>query len=148
MIESTAVIMKQKKVTLPAIIASALLLVSCVVTLNREHMLFRIEDIFYQSWMIDENIKGTDVVVTLRDADPDLEVISIVYSGIKVPVSKTAEGGRMIIRGVINPGLSLTEPNLYETTDLSDRIIYSYKGEESFYPLVNIRRENMKYYKR
>ncbi|MDT8402484.1 MAG: hypothetical protein RQ743_12380 [Bacteroidales bacterium] len=118
---------------------------SCVALIKSEHNLFHVHDIYYQSWMVRDLEKGTDVFIEFRDLDEDVEFSSLVFRGIEVDLSIVSEGRSTIVKGTINTGPSLIENYEYEVTGETDMIKYTYGGREFSYPLKNIRRENTRF---
>lgn len=119
--------------------------VSCVTLSNSEHDLFRLHDIYYQSWMVKDLEKGTDVFLELRDVDEGVEFTSLVFRGIEVKVSSAFDGRKTIVKGTINTGPSLIENYEYEVKGGDDIIKYTYHGKEFSYPVKNIRREKTRF---
>ena len=120
----------------------------CSTKLTNSHKLFMITDIYYYSWMLGEEEKGTDLIIEVTDRKASVEFISITYRGIEVPVSITEKGRSLIIKGTINTGNSIIDNIEYRVTGEPDKINYTYNGSAHSYPLINIRRENSKYYRR
>ncbi len=100
---------------------------------------FRIKKAEYNSWVRDENIRGTDMVIILSHVKPDIVFKSITYRGIEVPVTVSTKGRRAIIKGTLNVGESIVEPVEYEVTGESDRITWE-SGGSSGYTEVSFRR--------
>lgn len=118
---------------------------SCVTLMKSDHNLFHVEDIFYQSWMVRDLEKGTDVIIKFRNVDEEVEFTSLVFRGIEVDLNISPEGRRTIAKGTINTGPSLIENYEYEVTGETDMIKYKYRGKEFSYPLKNIRREDTRF---
>lgn len=118
---------------------------SCITLSTSEHELFKIRDVYYQSWAIKDLEKGTDVIIELRDLDENVEFTSLVFRDIEVDVNVTTEGRISIVKGTINTGPSLIENYKFEVTDSGDMVKYSYRGREYSYPLKNIRRKNTRF---
>ncbi len=115
---------------------------SCVTLFNSEHNLFHVNDIYYQSWMLDDTEKGTDLYMELEEADTDVVFTSVVFRGIEVDVNVSSEGNKTIVKGTFNFGPSHIENYEYRVTGESDMIKFSYRGKEFSYPLRNVRRES------
>lgn len=118
---------------------------SCTALFNSGHDLFRISDIYYQSWMLKDIEKGTDVIIELKGVDDDVEFTSLVFRGIEVDVNATKAGGKTTVKGVINTGPSLIENYEYEVTGADDVLKYKYRGKEFAYPLKKIRRQKTRF---
>lgn len=117
----------------------------CSTVFKNKHELFHINDIYYQSWMVQDTEKGTDVIIDIILLDDRVEFTSMVFRGIEVDVSIIPEGRRTILRGVINTGPSLLESYEYEVKKSDDVIRYTYQGREFSYPLVNIQRKSTRF---
>ncbi len=118
---------------------------SCITLFNSEYDLFLVHDIYYQSWMVKDLEKGTDVFIEFREVDEEVEFTSLVFRGIEVKVNSTFDGRKTIVKGTINTGPSLIENYEYEVTGADDIIKYKYHGKEFSYPLKNIRREDTRF---
>lgn len=118
---------------------------SCATLYNTQHELFQIVDLYYQSWVVRDLEKGTNVIIKFRNLDKDIEFESLVFRGIEVDISVLNEGRKTIVKGTINTGPSLIENYEYEVTGSGDMIKYKYMGREFSYPLKNIKRENTKF---
>lgn len=114
----------------------------CSVLLKSEHELFRITDAYYQSWMVKNLEKGTDVFVELKKLDENVEFTSLVFRGLELDITASSEGSKTLIKGTINTGPSLIENYDYKAGGPNDIIRYAYDGREYDYPLKNVRREN------
>ncbi len=121
------------------------LISGCSAMLKSEHELFRIQDVYYQSWMVRNLEKGTDVFVELKNLDADVEFISLVFRGVEVDVTASSEGNKTVIKGTINTGPSLIENYEYKRGGPGDVIRFVYEGREYDYPLKNIRREKTEF---
>jgi len=133
-------IMRPLQVLIPVFIT--VLLSGCATAFRTDHELFRIKDIYYRSWMLQDQEKGTDVYVELVNADPDVVFTKLVFRGIEVDVISTTEGRKTAVKGVINTGPSIIENYDYDIGGTKDVIRYIYKAKEFEYPLKNVRREN------
>jgi len=117
----------------------------CVSVSKNMHEIFHVNDIYYQSWMVQDTEKGTDIIIDLIVLDDNVEFKTLVFRGIEVDVSEYQEGRRTILKGVINTGPSLIESYEYETNKTDDMVNYSYNGRDFSYPLVNIQRRSTRF---
>ncbi|MDZ7739957.1 MAG: hypothetical protein U5K32_13010 [Bacteroidales bacterium] len=106
----------------------------CSALLKTEHELFRIQDVYYQSWMVRDIEKGTDVIIELKNLDADVEFTSLVFRGLEVDVTSSSEGSKTVIKGTINTGPSIIENYDYKPGGPFDIIRYVYRGNEYDYP--------------
>lgn len=120
---------------------------TCVTLFNSEHELFKIKDIYYQSWVVRDLEKGTDVIIEMQNLDEQVEFTSLTFRGIEVDVNVKQEGSRTIVKGTINTGPSLIEDYEYKSTGSDNMIKYKYRGKEFSYPLKNIERESTRFIK-
>jgi hypothetical protein len=114
----------------------------CITLFNSEHNLFHVNDIYYQSWMLDDTEKGTDLVLELEKADEDVEFTSVVFRGFEVDANVIPKGNKTIVKGTYNFGPSIIENYDYQLSGENDMIKYNYRGKEFSYPLRNVRRES------
>lgn len=117
----------------------------CSAVLNKEHELFRIQDVYYRSWMVRDIEKGTDVFVELKKLDEDIKFTSLIFRGLEVDVTSSSEGSKTVIKGTINTGPSIIENYEYKRGGPGDAIRFVYEGREYDYPLKNIRREKTEF---
>lgn len=114
---------------------------SCVTLFDSEHNLFHVNDVYYQSWMLDDTEKGTDLHVELEEADADIEFTSVVFRGFEVDVNVSLKGSKTILKGTYNFGPSIIENYDYKLSGENDMIKFNYRGRKFSYPLKNVRRE-------
>jgi len=134
-----------KLIQIVTVIFVLCILNSCATIHTSGHELFRIKDIYYQSWAIKDLEKGTDVIIELSNLDDNIEFISIIFRDIEVDVNVTTEGRKTIVKGTINTGPSFIEDYEYEVTESEDIIKFKYRESEFSYPLKNIRREKTRF---
>lgn len=136
-----------KRIQLFTVLIAMFIFSACVTLFNSEHELFKIKDIYYQSWVVKDLEKGTDVIIEMKNLDDEVEFTSLIFRGIEVDVSMKIEGSKTIVKGTINTGPSLIENYEYKSTGSDNMIKYKYKGEEFSYPLTNIERESTRFIK-
>lgn len=117
----------------------------CSAMLKTEHELFRIQDVYYHSWMVRDIEKGTDVFVELKKLDEGVEFTSLVFRGLEVDVTSSSEGSKTVVKGTINTGPSIIENYEYKPGGPGDVVRFVYEGREYDYPLKNIRREKTEF---
>ncbi len=137
--------MHMRLIKIFSVIIILTLISGCSAMLKTKHELFRIHDVYYQSWMVRDIEKGTDVFVELKKPDPDVEFTSLVFRGVEVDVTASSNGNKTVIKGTINTGPSLIENYDYKTSGVGDVIRYIYAGRKYDYPLKNVRRENSEF---
>ena len=124
------------------------MITGCSVKFISSHNLFSISDVYYYSWMLGEDERATDIIIEISNPGESVEFKSITYRGIEVPVSITEKGKTLIVKGTINTGKSTIENLQFTVTGEPDKIDYMYKGSQHSYPLINIRREDTRYFKK
>lgn len=112
---------------------------------NSTGKFFLIRDAYYQSWIVNENEKGTNIVIELTGVQPGILFDSIVYRGIRLSVAVQDKDGIVYLKSKQNVGSSkLSTEN--GTAPGPDRILFRYNGTNQSYILKEIRRLNTKYY--
>ncbi|MCD4768984.1 MAG: hypothetical protein K8R35_02310 [Bacteroidales bacterium] len=133
---------------IPIALVMLIVFAGCSAKITNSQKPFKVTDVYYYSWMLGEDEKGTDIIIEVTNREASVEFKSITYRGIEVPVSVTEEGRSLIIKGTINTGESTIDNMEYRVTGEPDKINYTNNGSGHSYPLINIRRENSKYYRR
>lgn len=106
---------------------------------------FKVKRSFYQSWIISENEKGTDIVLELTSIKKGVTFDSLIFRGIKVKAFVTTLKKGVEIKGIISSGKSRIKID-YEVVNLPDQLIYHLNGEKKELLLKNIRREKTRVY--
>jgi hypothetical protein len=124
---------------------SFILFTSCTMVKSKENPDFIIANSYYQSWMKNENEKGTTVVIEVRKSKEGVVFDSLIFNHKKIPVFSMKNKQSLILKGVINsPTSSL--PMKITVVNEPDQLIYHYQGERKLVKLNNIHRKDMKYY--
>jgi len=118
---------------------------SCSILNNQHEKLFKVEDTYYQSWMVNEQEKGINIFIEVSDVKNGVLFDSIIYRGMQIPATIESNENNVVIKGTFLSTSARIEAN-HSPTDKPDQFSYSYKGKHHFYKLKDIRRENMKYY--
>jgi hypothetical protein len=121
---------------------------SCNILNNQQKKLFTVKDAYYQSWIVDEQNKGTTITIVLSEIDNSVNFDSLVFRGIQMPVDVESKDGTSIIKSTYSQHQNLFIEKSNNPTFGNDALIYTYKGEKKYYKLESIRREDMKYNKR
>jgi hypothetical protein len=106
---------------------------------------FTLKDAYYQSWIVNENEKGTNIYIDLSDVAKEVEIDSIIFRGFKLPALREDKDGLVHLKSTLNIGMSKIQTENVVIKD-PDQLIYRYRGIKHSYILKNIRRKNMKYY--
>lgn len=124
---------------------SGILIHSCG-SINKVRMRdFTIKDAYYQSWILNENEKGTDVFVVIRNVGSGIEFRSIIFRGRELPISITKEKGTIVLRAGFTVGVSKLEQKT-KVSNKEDQLIYQIGGVNKILILKEIRRKETKYY--
>jgi hypothetical protein len=130
---------------LKILIISAVFLSYCRTMKNSAEKLFIIKDAYYQSWIINENEKGTNIIIEITNMQPGIIFDSIVFRHTRLPASYQEKDGVIYLKSVLYIGLSqLTSKNV--TVSSPDMILFRYNGTNQSYILKEIRRLKTKYY--
>lgn len=108
-------------------------------------MPFRINSAYYQSWVMSENERGTDIILRLKNVRKRIKFDSIVFRGVELPVFTSAEKGGIILKSILPTGQSRIRIGSHVTGG-PDQLIYRIKGERKSYPLKNLERKETRNY--
>jgi hypothetical protein len=137
--------MKRKFLTQSYLLILLFFIISCGVLNHRQIKHFIVKDAYYQSWILNENEKGTNIYLLLTDIEKGISFDSIIFRGLQMPVSIKTEGEITTLKSTINIDPAKLESEK-KPTDRPDQLIYSLDGKIYTYKLETIRREKMKYY--
>ena len=106
---------------------------------------FKIIDAYYQSWVINENEKGIDIVIELKNVRSGLEFQSIIFRGLELPISIKKENNTTYLKAAYTIGLSKLD---YKKTPSSkeNQLIYQIDKVKKTVLLKEIRRKKTKFY--
>ena len=107
--------------------------------------IFKVKNAFYQSWMKNENDKGTNLSIEMINVQQGIVFDSIVFRGNMLPVFSDIENNvtklsAALIVGI--PRISLEK----KIVNKPNQLLYQYNGKRYYYP-VNFQRKEMKYLK-
>lgn len=105
---------------------------------------FQVKDAFYQSWLLNENEKGTNIILTLEKVDKNVVFDSLIFRGVRLAVAISFENNQVILKSALSVGISRFETNK-KLVQKPDQLLYKYFGSRGYYPLKDIRREKGKY---
>lgn len=121
------------------------LIASCRCYQCADDKLFIIKDAWYQSWVVDENERGTDIFIEITDIKNGVVFDSIVFRGLRLPVFVEKRDSMIVIKSIIEAPLSKLHIK-NEFVGKPDQLIYHYKGTSHSQALKEIRSKSMKYY--
>jgi|GEM_PF-2410889 len=106
---------------------------------------FTVKKAFYQSWVISENEKGTNVVLELTRIRKGVTFDSIIFRGVRMKalVSATKRGAE--IKSILPSGKSRIKITI-EVVNLPDQLIYHQEGERKVFFLKDLKRKNTRFY--
>jgi hypothetical protein len=122
-----------------------ILLYNCAALKNTDEKFFTFKESFYQSWLTNDNEKGTNIYVVVVDIKPGVVFDSMVFRGVKLPLSLEEKNGQTQLKSVLHKDMSVFQ-NEKEITGLPDQLIFHYNNMKNFFLLTDIRRVDMKYY--
>lgn len=137
--------MNKKLKIMLSVTFSFLILCECNMAKSSGEKYFKIEEAFYQSWLKNENDKGTTVTIILSSIKNNIQFDSIVFRGQQITVSAENKENTTILSATIYSGIHKLNINS-KPVNKPDQLIFRVNGETHIYILKNIRREKMKYY--
>jgi len=112
---------------------------------QHHHDLFKVNEAYYQSWVVSENDKGTDILLTLNKVEDGVKFDSIIFRGVRLVVFVTKNKNEVSIKSILPSGI----PRLKlenEVVNLPDQLIYQFNGIRKTYLLKSIKRKNTRFY--
>jgi hypothetical protein len=122
-----------------------ILISGCSSLRNANDKFFTLKNAYYQSWMINNNDKGTNIYIELTDVKPGVEFDSVVFRGIKIPVFIDEKDSITKLKSILYRDLDIFFKN-QKVSNLPDQLIYHYHNSKYSFKLDTIRRINMRYY--
>ena len=131
----------------PAVFYSPLLFIflNCN-TIQQEKASFKLEDAYYQPWVINDNEKGTDVIIELTHVAKEITFDSIVFRGVQLPVFLLEGKDKLILKSKLYVGLARL-PIASKPNHKPDQLIYIYMGRKYSFLLKKIRPLKTIYYR-
>jgi hypothetical protein len=136
--------MKYKTVNISFFLILAPILTNCSSMKYSGEKLFTLQDAYYQSWVINENEKGTNITVEVTHVKDGVVFDSIIFRGLKLPVFIEEKDGITYLKSILNVEQSKISLKS-EVTDEPDKILYHYQTTKRSYDLRDFRRLKMKY---
>lgn len=136
-----------RKVTIivPFIVAMVLL-ISCNLIKQNNHKAFRIKEAYYQSWVVSDDEKGTDILLTLGDVKKGVEFDSIVFRGVRLRAFATGTNDEVSLKSVLTSGIPRLKLDK-TVVNLPDQLIYRFNGQRKSCLLNGIERKSTKFYR-
>jgi hypothetical protein len=137
--------MISKYILASAIMIRIFYISGCSSSKNTGEKYFTVKDMYYQSWMINNNEKGTDIIVELTGIKSGVGFDSIIFRGIKLPVFSEEKGDNTVLKSILYNELDISLMK-QEISELPDQLIYHYHKSKYYLKLDSIRRLNIRYY--
>ncbi len=129
------------------IFAVCLLFISCNTVKISNSYPFTVTEAIYYSWFANETERGTRIKINLKDVSDGVIFDSLVFRTMKIPVITETKDDIVLVTAVL-PGNESVMENRAVTDSGLNRLIYTWKGERSFYEIRKFTREDSKYLKR
>ena len=117
-----------------------LYLTDCKTINNVNNMPFSLKSAYYQSWVLNENERGTDIILMVKNVSQGIRFDSILFRGVKLPVFTSMEKGRIILKSVLPIGRSRLKTGS-EVTGEPDQLIYRINNERKSLLLGTLERK-------
>jgi hypothetical protein len=124
-----------------------LVLISCKSYQSVQTTPFTFNNAYYQSWMENQSNKGTNVTILLTNVDSGVSFDSLVFRGLKVPVTSFNGIDTTIIRGTVPAQGSIT-PVKPQYSAGPNQLIFRTNGLRRTFILKNVDRKDMNYFKK
>jgi hypothetical protein len=121
-------------------------LLACISMKNHDVKAFNIKKAYYQSWVVSELEKGTDIILELSDVDPEAVFDSIVFRGVRLKTFAAIHNNEVELKSILPVGISRLKID-FEVVGLPDQLIYHFRGERKSYLLKSIERKNTRFYR-
>jgi len=129
------------------VFAALLLFLSCNSLKTSHSYPFTVTEASYYSWFANATERGTQVTIILSDVRNGVIFDSLVFRALKIPVIPETNYGNVIVKAVF-PGNESVLENKAVSDSALNRLIYTWKGERSFYDIGKLTRLESKYLKR
>jgi hypothetical protein len=136
----------KKKLPAFCFIIFGLAIYSCCVVAKKEKTLFEVDDAYYQSWMVNENEKGTDISIVLSNVQPGVMFDSIVFRNNRLPVISSANGKTMVLTSILNIGIERISMEKISVNQ-PDQLMYRNNGKKYSFEIKSFKRKETKYLK-
>jgi hypothetical protein len=136
--------MLRKVIIIVLFISSGVSLLDCQSMKNYRQAEFKVKSAYYQSWIVSEEEKGTDILLTLSGVREGLVIDSIVFRGVRLKAFVTKENKEVHIKSILTSGISRIKLEKV-VVNLPDQLIYHYKGQRKSFPLTLIGKKTIYY---
>jgi len=106
---------------------------------------FTIKDSYYQSWYLNENEKGVEIIILLKNIKPNIHFQSLVFRGIELAIRIKKENDSVVLRANYTLGLSKLKQK-FKINKGENRIIYKLNDVEKTFILKNLSKRKTNYY--
>lgn len=136
-----------KRITIFYFLVNILMLCACSVVSKNGNSLFKIKDAYYQSWMVNENEKGTTIIVELSNVKSGVEFDSLVFRGNRLSVATNIDGDKLILTSILNVGIERLIVDK-KPVNLPDQLIYRSNDKKYSNPIPFFKRKETRYLKK
>jgi len=106
---------------------------------------FTIKDSYYQSWYLNENEKGFEISIVLKNIKPNIHFQSLVFRGVELAISIKRGNDSIILSANHTLGLSKLKQK-FKINKGENRIIYKLNNVEKTYIIKNLSKRKTIYY--
>jgi hypothetical protein len=121
-------------------------LLACDTMKGKNTEAFKIKGAYYQTWVVSDNEKGTDIILIIKKVQDGVAFDSIVFRGVRLKAFVTRDNKGVNIKSVLTSGKSRLHIQ-GQVVNIPDQLIYHFHGERKSYPLKTIKPKATKFYK-
>jgi hypothetical protein len=114
--------------------------------IKQDKLSFKLGDAYYQPWVINDNEKGTDVLIELTHVDKGITFDSLIFRGVQLPVFVLEGKDKLILKSKLYAGLARL-PIASKPDHKPDQLIYTSMGKKYYFLLKKIRPLKTVYYR-
>ena len=118
--------------------------VGCVTTQRFEKNFFKVKTASYQSYMKNENEKGTNVSIEISELKDGVEFDSIVFRELRNTIAAEKKGSSIILKSFYEYGIQKLEKK-YTVDNRPDMLIFRANNIKYCVPIKNWKRKRLKY---
>ncbi len=119
---------------------------NCHTLKNLDKEVFKINQAYYQPWIVSEDEKGTDIIVELSDVEEAVDFDSIVFRGVRMKAFAEQKERTVELKSILPAGKSRIIDLENHVVNLPDQLIYHFQGKRVSYPLKITERKSDKIY--
>jgi hypothetical protein len=123
-----------------------LIVCDCLSMKNVNKEAFIIKEAYYQTWVVSNDEKGTDIMLELTRVDKGILFDSIVFRGVRLKAFITRQDSIVELKSILPVGKSRISNLESQAVNLPDQLIYHYRGKRVSCPLKMIERKATRLY--